>query len=231
MDQLKELYKVSPLNRYSLILCLCSSLIAPFAYGDLIDDIEDLEPKSGVGSTEAEDAPTPKAPVSGAQPKKEVKTSPTKIVAPSPKKSNKEAAKAPIKIKSEGKSSYSRNGGLIVLRENVVITQDELRLQADKASVFVDNKAAKGESVRKVEITGQVKVSRFDKDPAERVTAHGNKAIFINKKQTVKLIGNARLFKGGHLIKGKEIVYDIQSGMITVDEAQGVVQPEESPNE
>ena len=42
---------------------------------------------------------------------------------------------------------------------------------------------------------------------------------------------NARLWKGGHLIKGKKIIYDLNSGMISVDEARGVVQPGELKND
>ena len=198
------------------------------SYGDMIDDIDDLDKEEKVRPEIKEPEKRPVKPV--------VKSpSSTKVETQSPPKESlelkaekKNAAKSPINLKSDGKSTYSRDGGQIVLRKNVVITQDELRLQADEAKVFVDTAAEKDNSVREMQITGHVKMSKFSKDPSERVTAHGERAVFKNSSQTVKLIGNARLFKGGHLIKGKEIVYDIQSGLITVDEAQGVVQPEEA---
>ena len=59
------------------------------------------------------------------------------------------------------------------------------------------------------------------------MVAHGDKAVFYNAQQKVKLIGNARLYRGGDLMKGSKITYDIQTGMVIVDKAQGVVQPEE----
>ena len=63
------------------------------------------------------------------------------------------------------------------------------------------------------------------------VKARGDSATFFNERQAVELDGNARLWKGGHLIKGKKIMYDINSGMISVDEARGVVRPGELKND
>ena len=81
-------------------------------------------------------------------------------------------------------------------------------------------------TVQKVEIRGHVKVSKFSEEPNETITAKGDRAFFFNAKRRVTLVGNARLWRGGHLIKGNKITYQLDTGMITVDQAQGVVQPE-----
>lgn len=135
-------------------------------------------------------------------------------------------SKAPIELKSQGQTTYARNGGLIQLREDVVITQADLRLQSDEAKIYL-NETSEENDVEKVEVYGQVKMTKFDEIPSERVTARGERAVFFNSRQKVELIGNARLWKGGHLIRGKKITYDIPTGMITVDQAVGVVRPEE----
>jgi lipopolysaccharide transport protein LptA len=140
----------------------------------------------------------------------------------------KERSKAPIKLKSDGRSTYSRDGGLVHLRKNVVITQEDLRLQADEAKVFVREAAEDEERIDKVEFTGSVKFTKFDQRPSEQVSAHGNRAIFYNERQEVILIGNARIWKGNQLIRGKRVIYDVATGMIEVDQAVGVVQPDEA---
>ena len=70
-------------------------------------------------------------------------------------------------------------------------------------------------------------MSKYSEDPAEKVTARGQKALFYNDQRKVVLQGDARLWRGGHLIKGAQITYNLDDGMITVDRAEGVVQPEE----
>ena len=85
--------------------------------------------------------------------------------------------------------------------------------------------------VERAVLKGGVHVSKFDPDESKIIKARGDEATFFNSKQQIELNGNARLWKGGHLIKGKRIVYDIKSGMISVDEARGVVQPGEIKND
>jgi lipopolysaccharide transport protein LptA len=119
---------------------------------------------------------------------------------------------------------------VVHLQKNVVITQDDIRLQSDEARLLFlpDGKKENNNTVQTVEVNGKVKFSRFAKDPAEQITAKSDKAVFDNETQKVTLDGNARLLKDGHLIKGDRIVYEIVSGMIKVDRAQGVVQPEKA---
>lgn len=207
------------------------TLLSSFAYAELIESLDDLNkaeverlsplPQKEIVKEKSEPLPL--------RTKKKTNKSINPAKGSSKKSKNTSAAlnTQPIKLQSDGNTTYSRDGGTILMRENVIITQGNLRMQSDQANVFFDpsKKQENGEKVSRVEIEGHVKVSRFSEDPSERITAHGDRAIFLNASQKVRLVGRARLFKGGHLIKGREIVYDLQSGLITVDEARGVVQP------
>jgi lipopolysaccharide transport protein LptA len=73
-----------------------------------------------------------------------------------------------------------------------------------------------------------VKISKSSEDPDERVVARGDEATFFNKTRKIVLNGNARLWRGGDLIKGKKIDYDMNTGWITVDSAEGIIDPEKS---
>ncbi|MFW7378323.1 MAG: lipopolysaccharide transport periplasmic protein LptA [Oligoflexus sp.] len=224
-----------------LIILVLSQLPSSLTFGDIINSLEDLEKleekKKRRKPKDAQDQTEPKAEEPPAAPSKEdankAPASEKKPAASGEKKSSSSAktsrqdrAKMPIRLKSDGRTTYSRNGGLIHLRDNVVVTQEDLRLQANEAKVFVDDKRD-DDRIDKVELTGSVKFNKFDERPTEQVSAHGDRATFFNDRQLIELIGNARIWKGNQLIRGKRIIYDIQTGMIEVDQAVGVMQPEE----
>lgn len=232
--------------RWTLLLLgvLCSS--APVALrADIIDDINQLEPKKekkpetkpAVKKSptptptpdmipEPEELPRPISP----EPKAGTKPSAGAEKSKDSKVAEKTRRDAPIHWQSDGTATYSRNGSVVHLQKNVVITQDDVRLQSDEARVLFspNGKKENNNSVQTVELNGKVTVNRFTKDPSERITARSDRAIFENETQKVTLDGNARLLKDGHLIKGDRIVYEIVTGMIKVDRAQGVVQPEKA---
>jgi lipopolysaccharide transport protein LptA len=225
-----------------ILVGFLSASFAPAALqADIIDDINQLEPKP-------QKTPQPKptaAPTPTATPTPDVIPEPedtARPVSPEPrptgkapdkakdKKSVKARRDAPIHLQSDGTSTYSRNGSVVHLQKNVVITQDDIRLQSDEARVLFapEGRRESNNTVQTVEVSGKVNLTRLSKDPTERITAKSDKAIFDNDTQKVTLDGNARLWKDGHLIKGDRIVYEIVTGMIKVDRAQGVVQPEKA---
>jgi lipopolysaccharide transport protein LptA len=224
-----------------LVGLLSASLAPAVLRADIIDDINQLEPKP-------QKTPQPKptaSPTPTATPTPDVIPEPedtARPVSPEPrptgkasdkpkdKKSVKARRDAPIHLQSDGTSTYSRNGSVVHLQKNVVITQDDIRLQSDEARVLFapEGRRENNNTVQSVEVNGKVNLTRLSKDPAERITAKSDKAIFDNDSQKVTLDGNARLWKDGHLIKGDRIVYEIVTGMIKVDRAQGVVQPEKA---
>lgn len=218
-----------------LVLSLGSSL----ALADMVDDPDQLPSTlPGVPVTPGKTTPDADKQPEGGEKKppstrkgdvKPALTDPASGASGSKKSSaskKKNSGKSPISLKSDGKSTYSKNGRVIQLNQNVVISQDQLRLQADEAKVLLAEEGA-DHNVDRVEINGNVRVSNFSELPEDKVSARGDRAYFINSKRTITLVGNARLWKGGHLIKGKQITYDVDSGVITVDRAEGVVKPEE----
>jgi lipopolysaccharide transport protein LptA len=225
-----------------VLLAFLMASLAPALRADIIDDINQLEPKKDPKTPPPK--PTAK-PTPTATPAPDMIPEPEELprpMTPEPKSNGKASDKAkdrktakarrdaPIHLQSEGTSTYSRNGSVVHLQKNVVISQDDIRLQSDEARVLFspDGKKENNNTVQTVEVNGKVNLTRLSKDPAERITAKSDKAIFDNNAQKVTLDGNARLWKDGHLIKGDRIVYEIVTGMIKVDRAQGVVQPEKA---
>lgn len=219
------------------------------AFGDIIENIEDLEPKPKKEKKEKKDSISDERPkeLDQATPdelpkdlkkleQEAEKTKPKKKPAKKErasqkKKTSSNSSKEPVLFKGDGPTTYARQDGIITLQENVMITQGDLRMQSDRAKVTLSDDDSSKENVRKVEISGRVKMTKLDPDPKERVVAHGDRAIFLNSEQKVRLIGNARLYRGGDLMKGNQIVYELDTGLVIVDKAQGVVQPSEDPQE
>lgn len=137
--------------------------------------------------------------------------------------------KEPIYFSCKGKSTLLKLEGIVSLEDDVVITQGQLRFRADKAKIFFIDKDIEGD-IDYAEFHGKVHVLKNSPIPKEKVTANGDRAFYYSLKQRIDLIGHARLLKGGHLIKGEKINYHLDTKMITVDQAQGVVQPQTKNN-
>lgn len=220
------------------LLCLSNLFGSAELNADMIDSIEELfsSPKKKPSDTKAQDEkekrvdePTVSGNLDNDESEAEIKAeqeAPVATSKPANQAIRKDRAKQPIRLESEGRTTYARSGGLIHLRKNVVITQADLRLRADEAKVHV-NEQQNDNSIQKVEVIGHVKITKSDSDSSKRVTARGQKGVFLNSKQEIILSGNARLWRGGHLIRGKQIIYNLISGLISVDEAIGVVQPKD----
>lgn len=243
---------MDPINERRLLnwgsLVCVAWLSIGMAGADIIDDIELLENPKKKKTNEEKAAseeekplevlpaevppaqpPLPPPPIEKPLelPKIEPMPPPEKGVVPSSGKLDKESRrKLPVRFSSEGPAVYSQNGAFAQFEKNVVIVQEDVRLQSDQANV----KMLKNESnnVDSAEMIGRVSMARYSKDPAERITARGDRAVFDNAAQVVTLDGNARLWRDGHLIKGDRIVYEIVSGTVKVDKVQGVVQPEKA---
>lgn len=140
-------------------------------------------------------------------------------------KSKDQRKKAPVHFQCDGGATYSQNGLTALMEKNVVITQDDLRLQSDEAKLNFNPKEA-SERVKSAILEGKVSIARYSTDPSERMNAKSDRATFDNVKQIVTLDGNARLWREGDLLKGERIIYDLTTGQVKIDKAQGVMQPE-----
>ena len=127
----------------------------------------------------------------------------------------------PIKYSSE-RLAGQKQGGVVVLEENVVVTQADMRIEADKATIHFDQ--ATNEVIDCVAV-GNVKFFRRDPETGNPVTADGREAVFNNRDRTVTLKGDPKLVRGGDVVRGRQIIYDLTSGWVKADRVEGVVQP------
>jgi lipopolysaccharide transport protein LptA len=227
MNHRKKLNKVL----MCALLLTSSTFYSEVLFADIVDDISELEskPKKLDSATPKEKPLTSPPPLTS--PETNTSEKPPRSPEGKQKKDNKpeknDRRKLPIHLQSEGTSTYSQNGSLVYLEKNVVITQDDVRIQSDEAKVKLGDKNSES-NVESVEMKGRVNLNRFSNDPSERITAKGDRAVFHNRNQLVTLEGNARLWRDGHLIRGDKIVYEIETGMVKVDRVQGVVQPDKA---
>jgi lipopolysaccharide export system protein LptA len=102
---------------------------------------------------------------------------------------------------------------------SVIATQDNIHMKADKMVVFYrnDEKKAKtspaaeesgaiGKGIYRIESEGNV----FFTSPTE--TAQGDKAIYTVDDDTINLTGRVLLTRGGNVLKGTTLVYNLETG-------------------
>jgi len=209
--------------------------------GGLIDDIDDLLPmpekpkKPEPSEEESQETTSPSEAPSAMTPPPPppTKKRDTIEVEPPPPPSNPNRIQTlpedpetsgsgvPVQIQSQGLRA-ARDGGIAELEQDVIVIQGDLQLESDYAKVYFHTET---NEVEKVHAKGNVKVTRESEIAVERIVAKGNEAIFLNEERKVILQGNARLWRGGDLIRGTQITYDMETGWITVDRVEGLVQP------
>ena len=126
-----------------------------------------------------------------------------------------------VKFWSRSLSGF-RDQGSVILEEDVVVTQDDIRLEADKATIFFESKS---HDVKEVHAIGSVKFSRIDPDTRQPIRAEGREAVFSNAKRMVTMKGEPVLYRGDDVVRGKVIYYDLNNGWVKADRVEGVVQP------
>lgn len=130
----------------------------------------------------------------------------------------------PVHFTSQGLKGL-RERGLVELMKDVLVTQGDLRIEADNAQVFFSEES---KEVKKIVALGQpVKMSNIDPNTGEKLEAIGNQIEFNNADRVVLLEGNARIKKGNNsTIKGKKITYELDSGWIKADKVAGEISPQ-----
>jgi lipopolysaccharide transport protein LptA len=140
----------------------------------------------------------------------------------SPQRPKQHGAKAGVvKFWSKSLSGF-RDRGSVMLEEDVVVTQDDIRLEADKATIFFEQS---GKDVKEVHAVGSVRFSRTDPETGDPIRAQGREAIFSNAKRNVTMKGEPILTRGDDVVRGKVIYYDLKNGWVKADRVEGVVQP------
>ena len=166
----------------------------------------------------------------GSEKEKKVSSPNEKSKFPGPKKpmtkstqSSKE--KKPVNFTSQGLKGL-REKGLVELVKDVLVTQGDLKIEADNAQVYFSEDT---KEVQRIVALGQpVKMSNIDPNSGEKLEAYGNQIVFDNSDRVVHLEGNARIKKGSNsTIKGKKITYELDSGWIRADKVAGEISPKD----
>jgi lipopolysaccharide transport protein LptA len=206
-----------------LLPVLVFFLLAPPLLAELTDDADELKDaapgkKPGAPALQQVDDEKPQPPPAA--------TSPAKKPAAKEGKSHSKTSPKPgtsgvVKFWSKSLTGF-RDQGSLMLEEDVVVTQDDIHLDADKATIFFEKG---GNEVTEVHAVGNVKFSRKDPDTGEPIKAEGQEAVFDNAKRTVVMKGKPVLYRGTDVVRGKAIHYDLTNGWIKADRVEGVVQP------
>ncbi len=112
--------------------------------------------------------------------------------------------------------------GLVELHKNVIVTQDDFRLESDEAKIYLDEES---NEVKRVLAEKEVKITKRDETSGKFIKAFGDSAEFDNRTQLITLRGKARVIKGEDVLTGTVIFYNLETGWIKVDKVKGVVNP------
>lgn len=191
-------------------------LMSSFAFADLMDsyDHDDIPVKK-----KEEPRKEKKVPKKVENPKESPKKNTKGTTEPLSKK-NKEK-RAPVHFQGQGLTGLKKEG-MVELHKSVIVTQEDFRLEADEAKIFLQGDTS---DVREVIAEGHVKITKTDETTGKLVKANGDMAEFDNATQLVTLSGNAKVVKGDDVITGNLIYYNLQTGWIKVEKVKGVVNP------
>jgi lipopolysaccharide transport protein LptA len=232
--------KANRTARYAALL-IWSLIVGPAAHADLLDDEEPavIKPSTSTGNSTAtstatstgkdkSDGKKPQAETTIKEPvphtKGTVPAANTSIIPPKKpqSKSGKKKDKEPVHFESKGLKGL-REKGMVELIQDVVVTQGDMKMEADHAQVFFDEAS---HEVQKVVAEGNVKIHGIDENSGEKFRAYGNQAVFLNKERTVVLEGNAKLWRGeDSVIRSKKITYEMDTGWIKADRVAGELAP------
>lgn len=203
---------MKPLASFFIVFFLGSSAL----YADLIEEEDAKLPKPSTSPKKdelldhADLEPTPKS---------------TTLPGPSPTKKThpkqKQTPSSPVRFSSKGMRA-SRKDGKVFLEEDVIVTQDDMRMESNEAIIFLDGMTDKVIGVKAV---GKVKFFKTDPETQQPIKAEAHEAYFDNAEQRVTLRGEPKLWRGGNKMVGRTIKYDLKTGWARADNVGGVVEP------
>ncbi len=167
-------------------------------------------------STIKEPTPHPK----GATPATNTTVMPPKKAGKSGGKGKKD--KEPVHFESKGLKGL-REKGMVELVQDVVVTQGDMKMEADHAQVFFDEAS---HEVIKVVAEGNVRINGVDENSGEKFRAFGNQSVFLNKERTVVMEGSVKLWRGDEsVVRSKKMTYEMNTGWVKMDRVTGELAP------
>jgi lipopolysaccharide export system protein LptA len=116
----------------------------------------------------------------------------------------------PIQVKSD-KLEFSYKQRLLTYSGEVVVTQGDLTLHADRLEVQINDSAEGGDRLEQIIATGNVDIAQGKR------AASGGRAVFDQRRRTIVLSENAVLSEGPNRISGERVV-------VYIDEERSVVE-------
>ena len=211
--------------------CLAWAFLAGFifapatpALADLVEEVEDLDRPSRpeqLPTPGASSSPPPKRPVTNDGRAPSPKAQPQEKSKSRSGKRTKGAHRASVQFESKSLQAM-KDQNRVMLKEDVVVTQEDFRMEADEATIYFDPRTREAS---KIIASGRVKVFKSDAETKQRIKAECNEAVFYNQDRKMVLRGNAKLWRGDDLVRGKQITYELDTGWIKAERVEGVVQP------
>lgn len=124
------------------------------------------------------------------------------------------SAKDPLNIDA-GKLDFFDKEQKLVYSGSVIVTNGPSTLKASRITIFLEGKgggaeAASNDRVRHIDADGPVTLV------SEGKIGTGERASYDKAENKVYLTGNVTLTQGDNIVKGERLVYDVSSGMATV---------------
>lgn len=136
------------------------------------------------------------------------------------------SSKEPIKIDADKLDVFDKEGRA-VFAGNVVAVQGESTMNCSLMTVFYEQRGKDGQpkapatqgaddsSIKKIDCTGPVTIV------SKTQVATGDNATFDRQANKIYLIGNAALSDGPNVTRGDRVVYDITSGIASIENKPG----------
>lgn len=126
-------------------------------------------------------------------------------------------SKAPIEIDADALEVFQQEKKAI-FTGSVVAKQGSMTVKAEKMTVFYSGENTSGNSISKIELNGNVVLT----SPAE--SARSQYGIYDTVKNFVTLSGDVTLTRGGNILKGDKLDYNISTGYSKLANASGQTQ-------
>ena len=125
------------------------------------------------------------------------------------------SAKDPLNIDA-GKLDYFEKEQKLIYSGSVIVTQGPSTLKASRLIIFLEGKGAgqpaetTNDRVKHIDVEGPVTMVSKDQ------IGTGDRGSYDKAENKVHLIGNVTLTQGENIVKGDRLVYDVMTGMATV---------------
>jgi lipopolysaccharide transport protein LptA len=202
------------MNLLFFTMCfVCSASL----FADLDDELEFMEPKPELLPSSPVEGPPPPT-YEDIKPKAPVKK-------PKPSVSGKKSEKLPVHWSAKSLKG-NKDKRIFELNQEVVVTQGDMRMTAETATFYLDE----SDQVETIIAKGDVKINKEGGEESERMASRSKEAHFFNNDQRVELLGDATLWRGTDVVRGKKIKHSLVTGWIEVDQVEGVMKSEETDN-